>query len=69
MLLPYNYTQKQIGYVSLCYSTTGTFGGTIASLYVDNQVKKNSEPNYDVFLKGFITLGLLAIVIKAIIID
>ena len=35
LLEPFNYTQKDIGYVSIIYCATGTIGGTFASLYVD----------------------------------
>lgn len=35
LLEPFDFTQKDIGYVSIVYCATGTFGGTLASLFVD----------------------------------
>ncbi|KAM3143426.1 hypothetical protein pb186bvf_004487 [Paramecium bursaria] len=68
LLEPYHYTQKQIALVSICYSCTGTVGGIIASLYVDHQIKLNIKPNYDRFIKGFITLGFIGMIVKLLII-
>lgn len=35
LLVPFNYSIEQIGYVSIVYVATGTIGGTAASIYID----------------------------------
>ncbi|CAD8061430.1 unnamed protein product [Paramecium sonneborni] len=69
LLKPFNYSQKDIGYVSIVYCATGTIGGTIASLYIDYQLKLNIKPNYDILNKAFMTIGMVGILIKALLID
>ncbi|CAD8132917.1 unnamed protein product [Paramecium octaurelia] len=69
LLAPFNYTTEQIGYVSIVYAATGAVGGTLASIYVDYQIKNNSKPHYDYLIKGFLTIGVAGILIKALIIN
>ena len=69
LLAPFDYTTEQIGYVSIVYAATGAVGGTLASIYVDYQIKNNTKPHYDYLIKGFLTIGVFGILIKAIIIN
>jgi FLVCR family feline leukemia virus subgroup C receptor-related protein len=36
LLLPFNYTQLQIGLIGLWANLTGTIGGTLASIFIDH---------------------------------
>ncbi|CAD8144662.1 unnamed protein product [Paramecium octaurelia] len=69
LLVPFNYTIEQIGYVSIVYAATGTIGGTAASIYMDHQVKNHQQPNYDYLIKIFLTIGVFGILIKSLIIN
>ncbi|CAD8144557.1 unnamed protein product [Paramecium pentaurelia] len=69
LMVPFDYTIEQIGYVSIVYAATGTIGGTSASIYMDYQVKNHQQPNYDYLIKIFLTIGVLGIMIKALIIN
>ncbi|CAD8053475.1 unnamed protein product [Paramecium sonneborni] len=69
LLTPFNYTTEQIGYVSIVYAATGAVGGILASIYVDYQIKNNTKPHYDYLIKGFLTIGVLGILIKALVIN
>ncbi|CAK58424.1 unnamed protein product (macronuclear) [Paramecium tetraurelia] len=69
LLVPFNYTIEQIGYVSIVYAATGTIGGTVASIYMDHQAKNHQQPNYDYLIKTFLTIGVFGILIKSLIIN
>lgn len=51
------------------YAATGTVGGTLASIYVDYQIKHNLKPHNDILIKVFLTIAVAGILIKALIID
>jgi FLVCR family feline leukemia virus subgroup C receptor-related protein len=55
--------------VSIVFTATGTVGGTLASIYIDYQIKRNLKPKYDLLIKLFLTVAIGAILIKALIIN
>ena len=55
--------KTEIGLIGLVFTLAGTIGGISASLVVDTQVGNGEVPKYDLFIKLFMTIGMLALVL------